>query len=277
MRIQRRRALALLRAARERFRGDDLGTQASAWAYTAYLSLFPAILLALSVAGYVLAGRAEEELREPVTSLPGIGPLLERSVEAIVPAREGLGVIALVGLAWAASGLAQRTSVALARIFRIPDPGLVRGRVRALVSIVAMGALILAALVLSGLVAGAALPGALGLVGRLASVLGLVALELVFFLLSYRLLTPGQGPPIRDHLPGAIAMTVGWNVLKLTAGLLVRRVVIRASALYGAIGAVFGVLVFLRVAAVVYLGAAVLSALLREERTAGALARPSAR
>lgn len=149
-------------------------------------------------------------------------------------------MIALVGLAWAASGLAQRTSVALARIFRIPDPGLVRGRVRALVSIVAMGALILAALVLSGLVAGAALPGALGLVGRLASVLGLVALELVFFLLSYRLLTPGQGPPIRDHLPGAIAMTVGWNVLKLTAGLLVRRVVIGASALYGAIGAVFG-------------------------------------
>lgn len=268
--LTQRRVLRLVRAARERFRADDLGTQASAWAYTAYLSLFPLMLLALSVAGYVLAGRTEEELRDLLESLPGIGPLLERYLEGIVVAREGLGLIALGGVVWAATGLAGRTTAALARIFRTPDPGLVRRRLRALVSMLALGTLILAALILSSLVAGVELPGPLGLLGRVASLLGVAALELLFFLLSYRLLTPDQGLPIRDHLPGAIAMTVGWNALKLVGGLLVTRVVIRVSALYGTIGAVFGILVFLRVAAVMYLGAAELSALLREERAAGA-------
>jgi len=264
--LTQRRTLRLFRAARERFRADDLGTQASAWAYTAYLSLFPVMLLALSVAGYVLAGRTEEDLRELFETLPGIGPLLERYLDGIVVAREGLGLIALAGVVWTATGLAGRTTAALARIFRIPEPGLVRRRVRALVSMLALGGLLLAALALSSFVAGVELPGTLGLLGRIGSLLGVAVLELAFFLLSYRLLTPDGGPPVRDHVPGAIAMTVGWNVLKLIGGLVVARVVVRASALYGTIGAVFGVLVFLRLAAVLYLGAAELSALLREQR-----------
>ncbi len=264
--LTQRRLVRVFRAARERFRADDLGTQASAWAYTAYLSLFPLMLLALSVAGYVFAGRTEEELRDLFETLPGIGPLLERYLDGIVVAREGLGLIALGGVAWAATGLAGRTASALARIFRTPDPGLVRRRLRALVSMLVLGALILGALVLSSLVAGIDLSGPLGNFGRVASFLGVAVLELAFFLLSYRLLTPEGGPAARDHLPGAIAMTLGWNALKLVGGIFVTRVVIRASALYGTIGAVFGVLVFLRVAAVMYLGAAELSALVREQR-----------
>jgi uncharacterized BrkB/YihY/UPF0761 family membrane protein len=225
------------------------------------------MLLAMSVAGFVLAGRAEDELRELFAAIPGIGPLLEQYLDGIVVARGSLGLIAAVGLVWSASGLGNRSAAALALIFRISDPGLVRRRIRAVASMLALGALILGALLLTGLVPSLDLEGAFGWLAAFTSYALVAAIEFGFFLLSYRLLTPTGGPPIRDHVPGAVAMTVGWSVLKLVGGLFVTSVIVKASALYGTIGVVFGVLVFLRVAATLYLGSAELSALVLEERT----------
>jgi YihY family inner membrane protein len=260
------RVARLVRLGAARFKADDLGTQASAWAFIAYLSLFPLMLLAMSVAGFVLAGRAEDELRELFAAIPGIGPLLEQYLGGIVVARGSLGVIAVVGLVWSASGLGNRSAAALALIFRISDPGLMRRRARAVVSMFALGALILTAIIVTGLVPSLDVGGALGWVAALGSYAVVAAIEFGFFVLSYRLLTPTGGPPIRDHVPGAVVMTVGWSVLKLVGGLFVSSVIVKASALYGTIGVVFGVLVFLRVAATLYLGSAELSAILREAR-----------
>jgi uncharacterized BrkB/YihY/UPF0761 family membrane protein len=134
----------------------------------------------------------------------------------------------------------------------------------------ALGALILAAIIVTGLVPSFDVGGALGWIAAIGTYAVVAAIELGFFLLSYRLLTPVGGPPIRDHLPGAIVMTIGWSVLKLVGGLFVTSVIVKASALYGTIGVVFGVLVFLRVAATLYLSSAEVSALVREERAAGA-------
>jgi YihY family inner membrane protein len=262
------RLARLVRAGVARFKADDLGTQASAWAFIAYLSLFPLVLLGLSVAGFVLAGRTEDELRELFASIPGIGPLLEQYLGGIVVARGSLGVIAAVGLVWSASGLGNRSAAALALIFRISDPGLVRRRVRAIASMLALGALILAALLVTGLVPSFDLGGALGWIAAVGTYALVAAIEFAFFLVSYRLLTPTGGPLVRDHVPGAVAMTICWSVLKLVGGLFVTSVIVKASALYGTIGVVFGVLVFLRVAATLYLGSAEVSAILREERAA---------
>jgi YihY family inner membrane protein len=262
------RLARLARAGTVRFKADDLGTQASAWAFIAYLSLFPLMLLGLSVAGFVLAGQTEDELRELLGDIPGIGPLIEQYLGGIVVARESLGVIAVVGLIWSASGLGNRSAAALALIFRISDPGLVRRRARAVLSMLALGALILGAILVTGLVPSLDVGGALGWLAAVASYAVVAAIEFAFFLVSYRLLTPTGGPPIRDHVPGAIAMTVCWGALKLVGGLFVTSVIVKASALYGTIGVVFGVLVFLRVAATAYLGSAELSAILREERAA---------
>jgi YihY family inner membrane protein len=268
------RLVRLARVGAARFKADDLGTQASAWAFVAYLSLFPLMLLGLSIAGFVLAGQTEDELRELFASIPGIGPLLEQYLGGIVVARGSLGLIAVVGLIWSASGLGNRSAAALALIFRISDPGLVRRRARAIVSMLALGALILAAIIVTGLVPSFDVGGTLGWIAAVGTYAVVAAIEFGFFLLSYRLLTPTGGPPIRDHVPGAVAMTVGWSLLKLVGGLFVTSVIVKASALYGTIGVVFGVLVFLRVAATVYLGSAELSALVRENRGAGSAPTP---
>lgn len=260
------RLVRRLLAARRRFRSDDLGTLASALAFQAFLSLFPLMLLGLSVAGFLLSGDPADTVRRFFDAVPGIGPLLDRNLDQVVRARGSLGLIALAGVLWSATALAGKGTRSLARIFRTHDPGLLRRRVRALVSILVLGALLLAALLLSGVVANLELPGGAGVLERLASWIAIAGFELAFFLLSYRLLTPEGGPGLRDHLPGALLMALGWTVLKLAGGLLVTRVVANASALYGTIGAVFGLLVFLRIATALWLAGAELTALVREER-----------
>ncbi len=65
--------------------------------------------------------------------------------------------------------------------------------------------------------------------------------------------------------------TVGWLLLQWVGALDVDRVVARGSALYGALGAVFGLLAFLYVAAYLLLLWAELSQVLWEKRH-GALA-----
>ena len=257
-----------LLAALERFKADDLGTMAAALAFQAFLSLFPLMLLALSVAGFLLADDPAEWLRRFFDAVPGIGPLVERDLDAVVEARGGLGLIALAGVAWAASGLTGRASDALGRIFRVPGRNVVRRRARSLVAMLVLGAALFAALVASGAIAAIHAEGWWWWPARALTLAALAGLELAFFAATYAVLTPAGGPALRDHLPGALLMTAGWEILKLVGGVLVVAVVNRSSALYGTIGAVFGLLVFLRVAASLYLVGAELSALLAEQRAA---------
>ena len=248
-----------------RFRDDDLGAMSAALTYQAFLSLFPLMLLALAIAGFLLAGDPAEWLRRFFGAVPGIGPMLDRNLEPIVRARGGLTVLALAGVVWTSSALLDRASDVLERIFRISDPNTLRRRARSLLTMLILGVVLLAALVLSGAVAAIRVPGWADVPMRIVGFAAVAVVEFGFFLASYRVLLPRTGPRLRAHVPGAIFMTVGWELLKLVGGLLVVYVVTRASALYGTIGGVFGVLVFLRVASSLYLLGAELSAILDEE------------
>jgi membrane protein len=90
-----------------------------------------------------------------------------------------------------------------------------------------------------------------------------------FFVVVFRFLTPPCPLSWRDHLPGAVMATVGWLLLEWVGALYVDRVVARGSALYGALGAIFGLLAFLYAAAYVLLLSAELSEVLWERRNGG--------
>jgi len=89
-----------------------------------------------------------------------------------------------------------------------------------------------------------------------------LAMLVGFFLIAYRLLAPGR-QTFRDLLPGAVVCAMGWTILQGLGGWFVARQVAHWSALYGTIATVFGVLLFLRIAAWIFLAGAELSAILR--------------
>jgi uncharacterized BrkB/YihY/UPF0761 family membrane protein len=149
----------------------------------------------------------------------------------------------------------------LARIFRTQPRGLVKRRLRAIGAVGTLGICGLASATLS---VAATVPGRGPVLGALGVILSAAA-DFVFFAIAYRELTPG-GPPIRGHLPGAIAMTSSWTILKLAGSWFASLAVSRASALYGTAAAVFGVLAVLLLGSRSFLYGAELSAVVHEGR-----------
>ncbi len=223
------RSLALVRAIGVRSRADDVSTHAAALAYQLFLST-----LALSLVGLALIGLAEDLL--PFELPEGTGEQFAN----LTGASATLGVVSLLALLWTASGLSRRASRALAVIFRTGPKDAVRGGLRALGTTLAL-------IVVLGFAATA-------------------AMEFGLFLLAYTVLTPGS-IGWRSHLPGALLMTAGWELFKLAGGLFLAYYVRRATFLYGTIGTVVGLLLFLRLASGLFVFGAEASAVLLDRRS----------
>jgi membrane protein len=251
------------RALRRQALRDDVATHASALTFTAFLSIFPLVLLATSVLGFRLQDRGLESIDRLVQTVPGLDQLVQTQAQAIVDGRYTAGVIGFVGLLWAASALSNRARRALGVVFDRRETA-VRGRLAALGITIVLGAV---------LVAGVTAVGALSAVlhthglsaGWLVAQLGLCILLVPFFLLCYRMLVPG-GLHLRDLLPAALVCAVGWTVLQGIGSWFVARQVAQWSVLYGTIATVFGVLLFLRIAAWIFLAGAELAATLLRSR-----------
>ncbi|HZP90514.1 MAG TPA: YhjD/YihY/BrkB family envelope integrity protein [Actinomycetota bacterium] len=248
---------------------DSLGVLAGNLTYTAFLSLFPLLLLGLSVLGFVLAG--DPALRADWTSrltgtIPGLSGLVGRNIEAIVDGRVGTGIIGLAGAAWSASALTGSAEHALSTVFRTPRAGLIRRRLRALLLMLGLGVLAAGSTLLTGLATSWSGGGGLGGAVRALGAIAGISLDLGTFLVAYRALTPRGGPPMRAHVPGAVLMSATWTALKLAGGWYGLRVVARATALYGTVGAVFGLLAILSIAVRSFLYGAELSAVLADRK-----------
>jgi membrane protein len=250
---RRQRAVAATAVLSERLFVDDLGTHAGALTYGAMLSIPPLLLFALSIAGFVLAGNADAQ-KAVLDSIANLLPanlasstetFLHTQLSAAIGGRLSFGVVGIVALLWSASGLASRLRHALGRIFGTARTGLVTGRLVGGL----MGLLVVAAILgLAFLSSATAFAGDLAsreVIVRIAAELAIVVGEFVFFLLLYRVLTPGHGPGLLDHVVGATVYVVGWEVLKGAGSFYFSTVVTKTSALYGAIGSLFGVIAFL--------------------------------
>ena len=257
---------ALGRDVRRNALEDDVATQASALTFTAFLSIFPLLLLATSAVGFRLESRGMESIEQLVRAVPGLDQLVHGQAQTIVDGRYTAGVVGIVGLIWAASALSNRARRALAVIFDRPE-GALRSR------LVAIGTtLVLGVLLLLGVTAAGALTGFIhdrGVsTGWLFGQAGLFALLVPFFLVCYRLLVPGR-QALRDLLPAALVSAAGWTVLQGVGSWFIARQVAHWSALYGTIATVFGVLLFLRIGAWIFLAGAEVAATLRARRPAG--------
>jgi membrane protein len=245
---------------------DDVATHASALTFTAFLSIFPLILLATSILGFRLQDRGFESIDRLIRTIPGLDQLVQTQAQAIVDGRYTAGAIGIVGLLWAASALSGRARRALGVVFGRPEAAL-RSRLVALAITIVLGALLLIGVTVAGSLT-SFIHNRGASTGWLVGQIGLFVMLVLFFLVCYRLLVPG-GLHVRELLPAAIVCAGGWTVLQGIGSWFVARQVAQWSVLYGTIATVFGVLLFLRIAAWVFLAGAELAATLRERPPAG--------
>lgn len=206
------------------FHAVEAGDRAAAVAFNALLALIPLILVVVSLGG--LALQADDLLQATLHALLWAVPEADAdaAIDALLQAREGSGVLGLVGLigfAWAGSNFVLCLARSLNRVYGAPDRHLVHERLRAVAIVAVLAVFALAAFFLATLptlfVRGDVAPvfaaWALAQVElKVASYLVAVAAALALFFSIYRVL-PNAGQRLRDVWPGSATATLLFVLL----------------------------------------------------------------
>lgn len=233
---------------------------AAAVTLTLFLSLFPLLVVALAVLGFLSAGN--EHLASDIVSDLGLeGESARFVVDGLRAAEQSRGTASLVGFAgmvWTSLSVVGAVAHVCDRAWGLPERGL-RGKLIGFWWLAGAVVLLGGSILLSSLLS--VLPWWLAPV----QVAGGLVLVIGFFLYTFRTLTAAP-MPLRVHLPGAILGGVGFHVLTVVATLFVPRQAASSTALYGSLGVVFAVLAWLLLFGRLLVYAVVLNVVLAERR-----------
>ncbi len=254
-RAQRRwRGLAFPYAVMKKFSDDQVGHLAALMAYYAFLSVFPMLLLFVTVLGYLLQGNPQLQDRlvhSALVEFPVIGSQLE--LGRLTGHWWVLVVSVLVSL-WGARGVASATQDAFNTVWNVPfaqRPGWPAALARSFALLFLMAFTVLLTGFLAGYGESAGHPWSLRAGALLLSWLASVGL----FIAAFRVAIAGQ-VATRELLRSAIASALLWQGLLVLGKLLVQHQIRHAQSLYGVFGVVLGLMGWLHLQAQVTLFAA---------------------
>jgi membrane protein len=246
----------------DRFSAVGGGPLSSSIALAAFLSLFPLLLVGISVVGFLSSGDTTfaHDLVVDLGLHGRSAQVVTDAIDAAEGSRRAASVVGLVGLAWSGLGVVGSLQTAINAVWQQTGRGLV-DRLVAVLWLVGVVFLI---------VGNVALGTVLGLApGWLAPFTVLVGLAMNIVLFTWTYARLGHvNVPWRAHLPGAVMVAVGFELLKAVGAVYVPRAVASSSALYGSIGVVFAVLAWLAIYGRLFVYGAVVN-VLRWERARG--------
>ncbi len=271
-RLQRRYAFtAVVVGVTKRYGEDRAGNLIALITFYGFLSVFPLLLLLLTLVGLFFSGSTLQHdiVHSALSQFPVIGDQLGANVHAISRSNPLAIVASILGLTWGSLGVTSSMQHATHRIWRLPleaAPGLLP---RTLKGIQLLGALLLI-VVLSSVAAGAStigtqyfgggsvIPRALALIAAL--VVNLVGYFLVLWILSPRTTA------LRSLVPGIVLGAFGWTLLQALSGYLLGHKFHHASQIYGVFAIVLGLIFWINLGAQLFMYSSELNlVLLRHE------------
>jgi uncharacterized BrkB/YihY/UPF0761 family membrane protein len=248
-RLQRRhRALAFPYAVVKRYGEDRGGWLGSLVAYYGFFSLFPLLVVFVTVATWVLGDHPEllQHILEAVWSrVPFVAAGLQSSVQHEVTSLSGNGwltVLSVLVTVWGGIGVVRVLQDAVNTIWgvaRFRRPGFVPKIARGLAILLLLGV----GVVGSGIVAGLTVSTSFPVAGLVLVAIVNVVLAAAITIAVYRL-SIAAPVELGELMPGAVLMGVGVYVLTLFAGLYVKHVVARMTSIYGPFAATIGLLAY---------------------------------
>ncbi|MGH9292463.1 MAG: YihY/virulence factor BrkB family protein [Acidimicrobiales bacterium] len=258
---QRHTASSFLFGVVKKFGDDNAGALAAQLTYTFFLTIFPLLLLLVTILGFVLAGdpsARQRVLNSAFGEFPIVGQQLAHNIHELRRNSAFGFVVGIVGLVYGSTGLAQTGLYSMEQIWDIPSavrPNFVTRMARSLLFLVVLGI---------GLILTTALAG-FGTFGRHNLWLGVVGEILAFvvnlglYLAAFRTLTPKQ-VTTRSLLPGVVVGAVAWTILQAVGGYVVGHDLKGASAVYGTFGLVLGLIAWISLGVTITLYAAEMNA-----------------
>ncbi len=232
----------------KKYGDDNGGVLVSNLAYSAFVAMFPLLLVLVTILGLIASADASfkaDVLNAVAGQVPLLGKTLTGNVHTLRRSSYIGLVIGLLGLIWGATGLAQAGLFTMAQVWNLPGParpgyaqrlgravlflGLLGGGV-----VVTTGLASLNTYVLKGF-------GVVFLAELVAA-----AFNVGMYIGAFRVLTP-KGVPTRNLLAGAITGGIGWTVLQVLGTWLIHRYLHSDSA-YGVFADVLGLLAWIYLA-----------------------------
>ncbi len=246
-RQQRTRGLRFVAAVYKKFMDDQGGQLAALIAYYGFVSLFPLLLVFVTILGFVLQGDPAEQ-HKILNGTLGQFPILSSTLHPTSLKGSPVAlVIGVLGSLLAGMGITSATQNAFNRIWAVPfkhRPNFIFARLRSLGTLAALGVLSIASTVVGGFIG----TGNHSAPSVVAGVVLAFALNLILFMLAFKLLT-AEDLSWRELLPGVITATVFWQLLQHLGGFYIEHELKHREAIYGIFAAVLGLIAWL------YLGA----------------------
>jgi len=256
--LQRRHSVLAFPFAVVKKFGDDRASQLAALiAYYGFFSLFPLLLLFVTVVAFVV--RDDPDLRQrlldsALSQFPVVGTDIQDNLGRLSGSPFAL-VVGIGGAFWSGTAVVAAAQQAMDDVWDVPRverPNVVTRVIRAFLLLLVFGTSIVASTFL-GSTGGVTGWGAFAL--KLVTLAGTVLVSIAVFSFAYRVLTVAK-VGWRDVLPGAIVAAVAWTILLLVGTWVVDRHIRHASEIYGFFAIVIGLLAWISLAAQLFLFAA---------------------
>ena len=249
---QRHAVTAVPCAVVRKYSDDQAGRLTAQLSHSAFLSVFPLLLVLLTLVGIVLNGHRalqDDIIESALRQFPVVGPDLKNNIHELSTTNTVALVVGLVWLTYGSLRLSRNAQVMMARVWDVHRddlPTFWHWLPRAVGFLVILGVGFLAGGALAGL-------GAFGRLGAASVVVGLAASLAVNVLMYWGgfaivvRIPPGGGV----LWPGAVIAGTAWTLLQFAGALLVNHQLRHLSNLYGTFATVLGLIWWLALVALI--------------------------
>jgi membrane protein len=260
---QRHRLLAVPVAVIRKFAEDQSTNLASMIAFWAFFSLFPLLLVFVTLLGFLLPTDLKGTVLAHVASM---FPLVDSSALHGLSGSWWALIVGLVSALWSGLAVVRTAEVAFNAVWEIPyvkRPGLVSQLLRAVGVLVTIGLGLVISTLITGFVSGDSTGVGLGWLGHAAGFAIAIVVDVGLFVAAFRILT-NREISIRQVLPGAVLSGVLFWVLQSLSSLIITRYLHNAQSTYGHFATVITILWWFYLQSVITLLGAQLNAVLTE-------------
>ncbi len=247
----------------KKFGDDNGGGLCVQLTYAMFTTIFPLLLLLVTILGIVLAkdpSARKALLSSTLAQFPIVGKDLGQNVHAMKRSSSFGLIVGILGLLYGSTGLAGTGLYVMSQVWNIPGaqrPNFVTRLARSLIFL----AVLAVGLILTTFLASFGTFGEHNFwLGMLAEVLAALV-NVGLYLAAFRVLTPKQ-VATRCLVPGVIFAGVVWTILQAVGGYVVGHDLKGASATYGLFGIVLGLLAWIYIGTEVTVYAAELNTVL---------------
>jgi membrane protein len=260
---KRRRSAAVTVATFKKFSEDRTTQYASMIAFWLFFSIFPLLLVLVTLLGWFLpAGDKDSVLRNVAQMFPLLDSNSVRSLSGSVWAL----ILGAVTALWSGLAAVRATHSAFDSVWEVPyheRPGALKQIVRSIAVLATVGFGLVLSTLISGFVMGTSSGVDLGAAGRAGGYVLAAALDVAIVVVAFRILTTRE-VSTRDVLPGALIAGITLFVLQQLSTFIISRHLHSAQPTYGRFAVVITILWWFYLQSIVTLLAMQLNVVLKD-------------